>query len=510
MLKVAKMSMELTDALIDMERHGIKISNENLDNIQKTYQQEYRSLQHELKKIVSQVMGDTPINLDSPDDRSILIYSRKVTDKNEWKSVFNIGSEWRGNTRKPKYKTRMSPQAFNSHVKLLAPVERKTIGKQCPDCGGLGFYNKKLKSGKLSKHKTKCKTCLGTGVCYEPINEAAGLRVIPRGVEDTCAAGFKTDKETLEQILPELTGLAHDFVEKYTRYSKIRTYLNTFVDSLGKFQDSRGFIHPQFNQCITATGRLSSSKPNFQNMPRGNTFPAREAIVSRFKDGYILEGDYSQLEFRVAGFLSKDETIYKEVTDGFDVHSYTASVMGVSRQEAKSHTFKPLYGGILGTDKQMRYYSAFKDKYSGITQWHEDLQNEAVSTKKVVLPSGREYAFKFAKFTSRGTATNATAIKNYPVQGFATADLLPLALIKLHKRLRELNKQGVQSLLINTVHDSLVMDVHPQEKEQMVDLMKECMLCISEECKVRYDLVFDMPIDIELKIGRDWLNLEEI
>ena len=510
MLKVAKMSMELTDALIDMERHGIKISNENLDNIQQTYQQEYRSLQHELKKIVSQVMGDTPINLDSPDYRSVLIYSRKVTNKNEWKSVFNIGSELRGNTRKPKYKTRMSPQAFNSHVKLLAPVERKTIGIQCPDCGGLGFYNKTLKSGKLSEHKTKCKTCVGTGVCYEPINESAGLRVIPRGVEDTCAAGFKTDKETLEQILPELTGLAHDFVEKYIRYSKIRTYLNTFVDSLGKFQDSRGFIHPQFNQCITATGRLSSSKPNFQNMPRGNTFPAREAIVSRFKDGYILEGDYSQLEFRVAGFLSKDETIYKEVTDGFDVHSYTASVMGVSRQEAKSHTFKPLYGGILGTDKQMRYYSAFKDKYSGITQWHEDLQNEAVSTKKVVLPSGREYAFKFAKFTSRGTATNATAIKNYPVQGFATADLLPLALIKLHKRLRELIKQGVQSLLINTVHDSLVMDVHPQEKEQMVDLMKECMLCISEECKVRYDLVFDMPIDIELKIGRDWLNLEEI
>ena len=510
MLKVAKVSMELTDALIDMERHGIKISNENLDKIQQTYEQEYRGLQQDLKKIVSQVMGDTPINLDSPDDRSILIYSRKVTDKNEWKSVFNIGSELRGNTRKPKYKTRMSPQAFNSHVKLLAPVERKTIGKQCPDCKGLGFYNKKLKSGKLSEHKTKCKTCLGTGVCYEPINEAAGLRVIPRGVEDTCAAGFKTDKETLEQILPELTGLAHDFVEKYTRYSKIRTYLNTFVDSLGKFQDSRGFIHPQFNQCITATGRLSSSKPNFQNMPRGNTFPAREAIVSRFEDGYILEGDYSQLEFRVAGFLSKDETIYKEVTDGFDVHSYTASVMGVSRQEAKSHTFKPLYGGILGTDKQMRYYSAFKEKYSGITQWHEDLQNEAVRTKKVVLPSGREYAFKFAKFTSRGTATNATAIKNYPVQGFATADLLPLALIKLHKRLRELNKQGVQSLLINTVHDSLVMDVHPQEKEQMVDLMKECMLCISDECKVRYDLVFDMPIDIELKIGRDWLNLEEI
>ena len=139
MLKVAKMSMELTDALIDMERHGIKISNTNLDRIRHTYEQQYRSLQHELKKIVSQVMGDIPINLDSPDDRSVLLYSRKVTDKHEWKSVFNIGSEWRGNTRKPKYKTRMSPQSFNSHVKLLAPVERKTVGKQCSHCSGLGF-----------------------------------------------------------------------------------------------------------------------------------------------------------------------------------------------------------------------------------------------------------------------------------------------------------------------------------------------------------------------------------
>tara|TARA_R100001086_G_scaffold166796_1_gene90497 strand:- start:1474 stop:3006 length:1533 start_codon:yes stop_codon:yes gene_type:complete len=510
MLKVAKMSMELTDALIDMERVGIKISNDNLSKIKKDYQQQYETLSFELSRIVSKVMGDTPINLESPDDRSRLLYSRKVLDKNQWKEIFNIGTEWRGNTKKPKYKTRMSPKSFNHHVRVLAPVDRKSIGKQCANCKGRGFYIKTLKSGKLSMNKTKCKTCDATGICYDYINEAAGLRIVPRGVEDTCAAGFKTDKETLDQILPELEGVAHEFVEKYIKYSKIRTYLNTFVDSLDKFQDENSYIHPQFNQCITATGRLSSSKPNFQNMPRGNTFPAREAIVSRFDGGYILEGDYSQLEFRVAGFLSKDKTIYEEVKDGFDVHSYTASIMGVSRQEAKSHTFKPLYGGILGTDKQMKYYSAFKDKYSGITKWHEDLQNEAVSTKKVVLPSGREYAFKFAKFTSKGTATNATAIKNYPVQGFATADLLPLALIKLHKKLRELKDKGIKSLLINTVHDSLVMDVHPQEKKEMIDLMKESMLCISKECETRYNIVFDMPIDIELKIGHDWLKLQEI
>ena len=87
---------------------------------------------------------------------------------------------------------------------------------------------------------------------------------------------------------------------------------------------------------------------------------------------------------------------------------------------------------------------------------------------------------------------------------------MPLALIKLHKNLRELKDKGKKSLLINTVHDSLVMDVHPQEKKEMIDLMKESMLCISKECERRYNLVFDMPIDIELKIGHDWLNLQEI
>ena len=157
MLKVAKMSMELTDALIDMERVGIKISNDNLNKIKNDYQQQYETLSFELSKIVSTVMGDTPINLESPDDRSRLLYSRKVLDKNQWKELFNIGTEWRGNTKKPKYKTRMSHKSFNHNVRALAPVERKSIGRQCTDCEGKGFYFKTLKSGKLSLNKTKCK-----------------------------------------------------------------------------------------------------------------------------------------------------------------------------------------------------------------------------------------------------------------------------------------------------------------------------------------------------------------
>jgi len=508
--QVVKLSMDMLDALIDIERAGIKISSEKLAKIKADYQAEYDQLYNDLMDIAEIAMGDTPINLDSPDDRSKLLYSRQVVDKTAWKEAFNIGTEQRGHTKKQKRKTKMSPTMFKETVKELAPVFRKTRGQRCEDCGGTGRKRNRLKSGELSKNYVKCKTCGGTGVVYVQLREPAGLRVIPRGPQDTAAAGFRTDKETLSEIRLELEGKAREFVDKYTRYSMIRTYLNTFVDSLEKYQDARGFIHPNFNQCITATGRLSSSRPNFQNMPRGATFPAREAIVSRYDGGFILEGDYSQLEFRVAGYLSKDPVIYEEVKSGFDVHSYTAEIMGVSRQDAKAHTFKPLYGGVLGTNREMAYYSAFRNKYQGVTEWHDKLQEEAVTTKQVVLPSGREYAFPYAKYTRYGTTVGATSIKNYPVQGFATADLLPLALIRLHKSMKAMQKPVPKSKIINTVHDSIIMDVHPDEKDWMINLLKRSMLCIPEECKEQFGIDFDMPIEIELKIGKDWLNLEEL
>ena len=104
----------------------------------------------------------------------------------------------------------------------------------------------------------------------------------------------------------------------------------------------------------------------------------------------------------------------------------------------------------------------------------------------------------------------ATSIKNYPVQGFATADLLPLALIRLHKSLKAMQKPVPKSKIINTVHDSIIMDVHPDEKDWMINLLKRSMLCIPEECKEQFGIDFDMPIEIELKIGKDWLNLEEL
>ncbi len=412
-------------------------------------------------------MGDTPINLDSPDDRSKLFYSCKVHSKNRWAGIFNLGHEIRGAGKKPKRRTRMSRADFRRTVVNETEVLYKTKGSQCTNCGGVGRYTARKKDGTLGKAIRICKTCQGAGVLYIPSNQVAGFKLIPRDPYDVAAAGFKTDKETLESMFTSLRGEAREFAEAYIRYSAVRTYLRSFVEGMENNMDAEGFIHTEFMQCVTATGRLSSRNPNFQNMPRGSTFIIRKAVESRFEGGFILEGDYSQLEFRVAGFLAGDDAIRKDVEEGTDVHNYTASIIGCSRQDAKAHTFKPLYGGVSGTEDQKRYYNAFKEKYNQVTKWHERLQKDAVIKKYIQLPSGRQYAFPDVERRASGTPTHFTMIKNYPVQGFATGDIVPIVLLEIETRLN-----GYKSMLVNSVHDSVVLDVHPAEVKDVWDHRK--------------------------------------
>lgn len=497
----------MTNALTQIERKGLRINLDTLADIRKQYEEEMLELEERLMQLAKNAMGDTPINLSSPDDKSMLLYSRKVRNKKHWARIFNLGHEMRGATMKPKQRVRMSTTEFNGTVRRQTDVVYKTRGEQCSRCSGEGRTRALRKDGTTGKAIRICKPCGGAGVLYVPTGQVAGFKIVPRNTWDTAAAGFRTDRLTLEERLPELRGDAHEFVSAYTRYNALKTYINTFVKGMENNVDDHGFIHPEFMQTITATGRLSSRSPNFQNMPRGSTFEIRKAVESRFDGGFIMEGDYSQLEFRVAGFLSKDRTVYKDVIEGTDVHSYTASIIGCSRQEAKAHTFKPLYGGTTGTEDQKRYYNDFKNKYMGVAIWHEILQADAVKYREISLPSGRVYAFPDAKWTDWGTATNRTNICNYPVQGFATADLLPIALVSLQKSVED---AGLESVICNTVHDSIVMDVHPDEKEICIDLMKHAMLSLPFETSRRYGITYDMPVGIEIKIGKNWLDLQEV
>ena len=293
-------------------------------------------------------------------------------------------------------------------------------------------------------------------------------------------------------------------------------YLSSFVGGIERNVKPNAILHPKYNQCVTRTTRLSSSDPNFQNQPRGNTFPVRAVVVSRFDGGKILQADYSQLEFRVAAQLSGDEVMKKDILDGSDVHKYTASIIfdkdekDVTKDErtmAKAHTFKPLYGGTHGTPNEMAYYRDFMDKYPRLAKWHEDLQAEAITEGSVTLYTGQQFAFPGTERLASGAASNAPAIKNYPVQGLAGGCIMPLALIRLQSAF---SKKVIKALFINTEHDSVVIDVYPGEEDIVSKLAHRAMSDVTSTFESYYDVKWDVPFGVDLEMGYNWLEMENI
>ena len=505
LLATVKMMNEFLIVLTDMEINGIKIDTKSLEDVKTEFRLEFNSLRESIDQTIWERMGDTRINPASPEQLSWLIYGRKVADKKRWSQLFNIGID--KVTKKSKRRPRFSHTLFSKLVKDNTMSIMKTQSEQCPHCSGRGTYRKYKKDGEPYKNTTKCESCHGEGLIYTDLNEVAGFGQHPRGVSDVAEGGFRTDKFTLNYLLASENNELREFLRDIVRHNSIDTYLNTFVTGIEQHTNSNDYLHPKFMQCVTATGRLSSRDPNFQNQPRGTTFPIRKAVISRFNNGKIMEMDFSQLEFRTAVFLAQDKQGMKDIANGVDVHQYTADVIGCSRQDAKAHTFKPLYGGVTGTENEKRYYDAFKEKYKDIAKWHERLQSEAIQFKVVKLPSGREYAFPGAQRQAWGGSTYSTQIKNYPVQGFATADIVPLTCIEVYKLMKEKN---MKSVLINTVHDSIVVDIFPTEEEDVIDIFTKGANRVIPALKERYNINFNIPLDTEMKIGYDWLNLNEV
>jgi DNA polymerase I-like protein with 3'-5' exonuclease and polymerase domains len=519
LVPTVRMMNKFTYVLTAMEMNGIHIDKNILQDVREEFEKEHKHLKVSIDNSIWDTMGDTKVNPTSPEQLSGLIYGFKVTNKKKWSELFNVGINKA--TGKPKRRPRMSSADFNSILKKYTKPIYKTKSEQCPECHGKGKIQKVKVDGSNYVNLSKCPTCVGDGYLYNETKERAGFRVNLRNVvenfsvdsKDTTAklvslvseGGFKSDKITLMTISKYSNSNIVDFVYKVTKFSAVETYLSTFVEGISTFVGWDSILHPRFMQTSTRTGRLSSKDPNFQNQPRAKTFPIRKVIISRFKDGKIMEIDYAQLEFRTAVFLAQDKQGMKDILDGVDVHQFTADIIGVSRQEAKAHTFKPLYGGLSGTEAEKKYYTEFLTKYKEIKEWHDKLEYDAISTKLITLPTGRQYCFPDAKRMPWGSSNYSTQVKNYPVQGFATADIVPLACLNAYELMKE---HKVKSLLINTVHDSIVADIYPGEENLMAKLLSQATLGVKESMKSTYNIDFNVPLDIEIKIGVNWLDME--
>ena len=498
-----KLTNQLAVHLAKIYQRGFAVDLDELENVHKEFEQERGQLIQELEEQVRDLMGDRPINLASTEQLSWIVYSRKPKDKKFWAELFD---------------ERMSDSDYKRQRSSSSDVLYKQKAKQCSTCYGTGQIRKTKKDGTPFARTNKCSDCDATGFVYMNTNVVAGLKFAAPTSKWVSHSGFSTSKDNLIFLegIARSKGMteAETFLQRVRRLSAVETYLSSFVDGIATHTKLDGKLHVRLLQHRTGTGRLSGADPNMQNMPRGGTFPVKRVFKSRWKGGQIMEADFAQLEFRVAAFLSQDPTAIEEVATGFDVHSYTAKVISdagqpISRQDAKSHTFAPLYGasGFGRTQAEAAYYKQFTKKYNGIGKWHEALAKEALYTGKIRTPSGREFSFPDVQRRRFGGVTYFTQIKNYPVQSFATADIVPISLIYIDK-LMGVNQ--MHSCIVNTVHDSIVIDVHPDEKEKVLRVIHTTNEMLTSLVNKKWNIDFNVPLLLEAKIGDNWLDTKDV
>ncbi len=351
----------------------------------------------------------------------------------------------------------------------------------------------------------------------------------------------KTDKDTLIWLATQATtDKQKKFIELSVSASKVRAALSkNLVFFQGVCKEYGGLFHAQFNQVVAATHRLTSSgmplafemldgdkkSVQFQNMPR--------AFKRCFKapEGYkIIEVDAMQLEFRVAAFCGDDPQAREDIADpDFDAHIFSASkINGMdykllltnyrsgmlhakrARQEAKPHTFKPLYGGKRGTPGEEAYYAEFAARYSALAATQEDWLGEVMREGELATPWGMR--FRWDTYTKpngmvmdkRTHKPVAPQVCNYPVQNLATAEIVPIAIVALYRKCKV---RKVDVKFVNTVHDSVICYVRDTAYDMgHFRLAAEWAFttAVYEHLSLFYGLEFDVGLGVEMVIGDFW------
>lgn len=337
----------------------------------------------------------------------------------------------------------------------------------------------------------------------------------------------KTDAKTLP-LLAGATREQKEFLDLYREQSKLADALSKSLNFFkGVCETQNGLFHADLNQTRTATHRLSSTGiPNsFGSVQFQNLAKAFKRLFRAKREGWLLaETDGSGLEFRVAGFLGQDPQIMADLTDPrFDPHITSAAAMEGKdydtlydayksgdkavkkiRDGAKASTFAPLYGATKGSKKQERWYSEFKRRYAALEAVQRGWVAEVLRTKQLILPWGMRFFFPNARMSASGYVNVGNAVYNYPCQSLATADLIPISIVYLWHTIKA---RGLQNkiVLINTIHDSVVCEIHPSVVAEYEEIVKECFTTLVYKYidKV-YHMTFNVPLACETVIGRYW------
>lgn len=336
----------------------------------------------------------------------------------------------------------------------------------------------------------------------EILFEKLGLRTIKK-----TKTGFSTDVDVLEQL-----ALEHELPREIIEYRALSKLQNTYVDALPKMINPRtGRLHTSFNQTITATGRLSSSDPNLQNIPVRGEWGARirEAFIAE-EGCLLLSSDYSQIELRVLAHLSRDEGFIEVFKHDGDIHTRTASeLFGVfagditaeMRRRAKTVNFGIVYGispfGLsrqlgIPPDESRDYIDTFFVKHGGVREYMDKTITQAAEAGFVSTMFQRKRPIPELKSTNRNIRQLGERLAiNTPVQGSA-ADIIKVSMLNIWRRLKE---EKLKTRMLLQVHDELLFEVPEGEKDAIIPLVREEM-----ENAVK----LDVPLKVDIRIGKNW------
>ena len=321
---------------------------------------------------------------------------------------------------------------------------------------------------------------------------------------------YPTDEDTLTSLSDK-----HPIINEILEFRGVKKLLSTYIEPFPTYVSPvTGKVHTTFNQALTATGRLSSSKPNLQNIPirteRGKEI--RKAFVPSRPDGVIVSADYSQIELRLMAHLSCDTHLIEAFRNGEDVHAMTAAkIFGIDisevtadqRRIAKTANFGIMYGisafGLsqrlhIGRAEAKKIIEDYFANFPAISSFINDTLTTARETGYVETLFGRRRYLP--DITSRNATVRALAERNAinaPIQG-TSADIIKLAMINVDRRIKE---EGMQSRMVLQIHDELLFDAISSETEVLMDIVKEEM-----ENVIRLSI----PLTVECNYGKNWLE----
>ncbi|HIS52722.1 MAG TPA: DNA polymerase I [Candidatus Onthomonas avicola] len=320
--------------------------------------------------------------------------------------------------------------------------------------------------------------------------------------------GYSTNAEVLEKLRPY-----HPIIGEILDYRQLTKLKSTYVDGLTKVIAADGRIHTSFQNTVTATGRLSSTEPNLQNIPVRTPLGAEMRKMFLAAPGNVLvDADYSQIELRLLAHIAGDEAMQEGFRTGADVHTATAAwVFGVPEEEvtrqmrssAKAVNFGIVYGisafslaqDIGVTQRQAKeYMDRYFEKYSGIRDYEKNVVAEARERGYVSTLMGRRRwlpELKSSNFNTRSFGERVAL--NMPIQGTA-ADIIKLAMVRVQNRLKA---EGLRGRLVLQVHDELIVECPAEEGKTVARLLEEEMEGV---------MTLSVPLVAEAKIGVRWAD----